>query len=360
MSYSLVSERQTGLGVIQFTLDQGGEFLNELLESELKALGLVLHTTSRYTPQQNVVAKREHCSVITKACAMVVKANLPLTFWYLACSTAVFLLNRTITFTIPNRTTPFEMWYFRSPSLSHLKVFGCAAYGLLRKALHRSKFHPVSSKGVLVGFDQDNYNFLIYDLDTQKAYMSHDVTFDENHFPFNKSSEKDSESTLDQTERVEIQFEDDSDEEVGERSSVKMVTPSTDDTQNSSHLHNLDDKHSEEHSREKGVTPRGESVPDNVGSDNEKSTHQEISETQQQVSTRSKGKQVLYCGMCNMAKVSSNSPVFNCLRTAFSNQALPSSNSPPKSLKSALNSYDGPEWMKACKKKVRSLKQKKQ
>lgn len=128
-----MAERQTGSKVIQFTLDRGGEFINDLLGRELKTLGVVLHTTAGHTPQQNGVAERGNCTVITKARSMMLEANLPLHFWYLACSSAVFLINRFITASVPNNTTPFEVWFYRKPCISHLRVFGCKAYRLLRK-----------------------------------------------------------------------------------------------------------------------------------------------------------------------------------------------------------------------------------
>lgn len=107
----------------------------------------------------------------------MIEANLPISFWYLACETAVFLINRTITSALPGTITPFEMWYFRKPSISHLKVFGCKVYRLIRKELRETKYHPVSAEGVLVGYEHDNFNYLIFDLKTKKLVTSHDVTF---------------------------------------------------------------------------------------------------------------------------------------------------------------------------------------
>lgn len=51
MMYIAVTERQTGSRVIQFTLDQGGEFVNDLLGNQLSSMGIVLHMTAGYAPQ---------------------------------------------------------------------------------------------------------------------------------------------------------------------------------------------------------------------------------------------------------------------------------------------------------------------
>lgn len=107
-----------------------------------------------------------------------------------------------------------------------------------------------------------------------------------------------------------------------------------------------------------GVTPRGMDVSDAQTPLESTPTDQEGSKIQQRVSGRNKGKQVSYRGMCNMAVIDNNEPAFNCLPETFSTQSIPSTDNPPKSLKMALSTYDGPEWMAACKKEMTSLQQK--
>lgn len=127
-AYIALAERQTRERLKQFTLDKGGEFVNDTLGPELRELGIVMHTTAGYAPKQNAVAERGNQTVTIKARSMMIESGLPLKFWYQACSTAVFLTNRTITSAVPNNRTPFEVWPFRKPSIEHLKVFGCKAY----------------------------------------------------------------------------------------------------------------------------------------------------------------------------------------------------------------------------------------
>ena len=151
---------------------------------------------------------------------MMLESGLPLRFWFLACSAAVFLSNRTLTKAVDNHRTPFKLWHFRKPSVDHLRVFGCQSFRLIRKELRDSKFSPVTSEGVLVGYDQDNFNYLIYDLSERKIRISHDVKFKEDHFPFINIEEN---SNRPDNQRVRVQyFDDDEDQD-----RVDEVTPHT-------------------------------------------------------------------------------------------------------------------------------------
>ena len=67
MAYIAKSERQTGCSLKTFTLDRGGEFVNSLLGSDLKELGIELHLTAGHTPAQNGVAERGNRTISTRA-----------------------------------------------------------------------------------------------------------------------------------------------------------------------------------------------------------------------------------------------------------------------------------------------------
>ena len=219
-TYIAVAERQTGCPLKTFTLDRGGEFVNTLMNEHLKSLGIELHLTAGHAPEQNGVAERSNRTVGSKARSMMMESGLPLRFWYQACEAAVFLSNRTITKAVPGFKTPFELWHFRKPSIDHLRVFGCKSYRIIRKELRESKYSQVSSEGVLVGFDQDNFNYQIYDLQDKKIHMSHDVKFNEDAFPFIKLGDS---PTSNSDVRVRVLYSDEDD--CGNR--VDEVTPHT-------------------------------------------------------------------------------------------------------------------------------------
>lgn len=73
--------------------------------------------------------------------------------------------------------------------------------------MRNSKFDQVSSDGVRVGFDQDNFNYQIYDLSSRKFLISHNVTFEEETFPFRNLEEIKGTSS----EQVKWEYSDDED-----------------------------------------------------------------------------------------------------------------------------------------------------
>lgn len=140
--------------------------------------------------------------------------------------------------------------------------------------------------------------------------------------------------------------------------SEKRVTPLTHDAQNDPRIRASDDKDVDEVRPDDGVTPQGKSTDKDPDGDDGRTSVEGETTHPQRISSRNKGKQKSYRGMCNLAELINDSPVFECLPQVFSTQSLPSIDSPPKSLKSALSSYDSSDWMKACEKEVHSLKQK--
>lgn len=75
---------------------------------------------------------------------------------------------------------------------------------------------------------------------------------------------------------------------------------------------------------------------------------------QPRTSSRTKGKNISYRGMCNSAEIV-DEPSFDCLPAAFSSSNFGRTYDAPKSLKSALQMYDGHDWLEACKEEMDSL-----
>lgn len=87
--------------------------------------GIVNQYTMPGTPQQNGVAERRNRTLMDMVRSMLANTNLPQNLWTEALKTAVHILNRVPSKSVPK--TPFELWTGRKPSLKYLKVWGCPA-----------------------------------------------------------------------------------------------------------------------------------------------------------------------------------------------------------------------------------------
>ena len=58
---------------------------------------------------------------------MLVDRKVPKEFWPEAVNWTVYLLNRSLTVAVHDKT-PEEVWKNQVPSVGHLKVFGCVGY----------------------------------------------------------------------------------------------------------------------------------------------------------------------------------------------------------------------------------------
>jgi hypothetical protein len=63
--------------------------------------------------------------------------------------TTVYILNCSPTKALNGRT-PYEAWYGRKPAVSHLRVFGCLAFG--KELGHIGKLDDKSTPGVFIGY----------------------------------------------------------------------------------------------------------------------------------------------------------------------------------------------------------------
>ena len=101
--------------------DNGGEYTSNNFAKFCAEKGISHEFTVPYCPQQNGVAERMNRTIMEGARSMLYPATLPLEFWAEACSTAVYLHNRSPTTALKDKT-PFESLFRRRPDISQLKI----------------------------------------------------------------------------------------------------------------------------------------------------------------------------------------------------------------------------------------------
>jgi hypothetical protein len=112
---------------------------------------------------------------------------MPLKFWDEAFLAATFLINRT-----PSRVidfeTPLDRLYHTKPDYTALRIFGCACWPNLRP-YNKHKLAFRSKECVFLGYSNLHKGFKCLDISSGRIYISRDVIFDENVFPFSRLHE---------------------------------------------------------------------------------------------------------------------------------------------------------------------------
>ena len=105
---------------------------------------------------------------------MRLSCNAPASLWDEFCLTAVYLSNFTIT-SANHDKTPFQLWYNRVPSLSHLQEIGCHAFALINT--NNTKIFRCSTPCTLIGYALHSKAYCLWDNTSNSVFNSFHVTF---------------------------------------------------------------------------------------------------------------------------------------------------------------------------------------
>jgi len=83
--------------------------------------------------------------------------------------------------------SPFKKPFHTTPDYTFLKIFECACYPNLRP-YNSHKFSPRSKECVFLGYSQNHKGYKCLHLESDRMYISRDIIFHEDRFPFSKVS----------------------------------------------------------------------------------------------------------------------------------------------------------------------------
>lgn len=158
--------------------DKGTELLS--IHRYYEENGILFQTSNTNTPQQNGRVERKHRHILEKARALRFQGGLPLHFWGECILTAAYLINRTPTPLLDGKT-PYELLYRKKPHLDNLKGLGCLCYAHYKT---RDKFDERGKRCIFIGYPHSKKGWKVYDLKERWVFVSRDIIFYENVFPY--------------------------------------------------------------------------------------------------------------------------------------------------------------------------------
>jgi len=172
---------QYGKTIKEWMSDAGGEYKSAAFLKALNEQGIKVLQSAPHTPQQNGHAERFNRTIMDKAEAMRHEACLPDSWWEFSVEQAVHLYNCT-SMACLNNETPFYRMEGGIPDMSHIKVFGCAAYVFLPLEIRKDKLSPKSKMMTYLGIEQGlkAHRFMC---SSNRLFYVPKALFDEEYFP---------------------------------------------------------------------------------------------------------------------------------------------------------------------------------
>ena len=178
--------------------------------------------------RQNGIAERINRTLNERAKSVRIHCGLPKTFWAYAVSTVTYLINKVPSVPLGLKILE-EVWTGKELKYSHLRTFGCTAYGHVDLE-KRDKIDAKAVKCYFIGYGSDLFGYRFWDNKNRKILRHYDVTFDESVL-YKDREQKVLEITKQVGVEVELEksnpgdVEADTEPTLTEESEVEQVTP---------------------------------------------------------------------------------------------------------------------------------------
>jgi GAG-pre-integrase domain len=158
-------------------LDQGGDLARcREVTNLFRNAGYRVEITGAGDSAQNGPVERPHQTIAAGIRALLLGADLELTFWPYAFHHFLRLYN--ITPHAGRKVTPHELQYGEPPDLSRLRTFGCRVY-VYPPGKRSAKLATHVDRGIFLGYQQTMQNILYFDLSTKQVKVNTHARFDE-------------------------------------------------------------------------------------------------------------------------------------------------------------------------------------
>jgi histone deacetylase 1/2 len=130
----------------------------------------------------NGSVERKYCHIVEVGLALLAHASMPSKFWDEAFLTTTFL-NNMLPSKVINLESPAEHLLHIKPNYDALHIFGCACWPNLRP-YNKRKLAFRFKQCVFLGYSPLHKGVKCLDFKTGHVYISRDVVFDKNIYPF--------------------------------------------------------------------------------------------------------------------------------------------------------------------------------
>ena len=127
------------------------------------------------------MVERKHKHIVETILTLLAQSHLPLSFWWEAFHTTIYLINRMPAPTLAN-ISPFQKLHNQIPNYQFTKVFGCSCFPLL-KPYNQHKFDFHTQNSVFISYSPLYKNYKCLDK-SGKVFIASHVTFNESKFPY--------------------------------------------------------------------------------------------------------------------------------------------------------------------------------
>jgi transposase InsO family protein len=162
--------------------DGGGEYNSGAFNAHLKERGIEIIKSIPHAHTQNGRAERIIRTLMDKAESMRFQACIPASWWQFSLDHATHVYNRTPSRRL-NWQTPFQMLNKEKPNVTHLRVFGCAAYVFIPVEVRTNKMSPKSELMIYLGNHPGGKGWIFMRGPNNIVFSAAQATFDESLFP---------------------------------------------------------------------------------------------------------------------------------------------------------------------------------